>query len=148
MLNRWLWVTFWLSIIFFAAFVVLTFTSLGLPFNVGTVLKINYTIWAILWLLGLILLITAIRSRIQRLLRAFLILTGASAFGLITSLVLHNVVYGLFMQWFGADFWNSIGGDEPVFFVLAVLICPVGYLVGIIGSLIVVLKERPTEDIK
>ena len=73
-------------------------------------------------------------------LKKFLILTAASFVGFFIFVLLHNLVYGLFIHFFGADFWN--GGDEPFFFILAVIVCPLGFLVGAIGSIVIVVKRK------
>ena len=97
---------------------------------------------AIFFLLGLTLLILTIKVELDKPLKKYLILTGASAVGIFISMLLHNLVYGLFAQFFGEDFWQRTGlEDEPFFFLLAVLICPIAYLAGTIGS-IVLLKRR------
>jgi hypothetical protein len=54
-------------------------------------------------------------------LKKYLILAGASAAGFFIFVILHNLVSGLV-------------GEEPVFFVLAVLVCPIGFVVGVVGS--------------
>ncbi|MBU0708367.1 hypothetical protein KJ596_01290, partial [Patescibacteria group bacterium] len=57
--------------------------------------------------------------------------------------ILHNLVYGLFIVLFGADFWERIGlGDEPVLFLLAIFVCPIAFLIGVVGSAILLLKRR------
>ena len=81
--------------------------------------------------------------KLQGKLKAFVILTGSSILGFFVFSVLHNLVYGLFIYWFGADFWDRIGtSDEPVFFIIAVIICPLGLLVGTIGSIILAIKQK------
>ena len=76
-------------------------------------------------------------------LKKFLILTGASAVGFFLSVILHNLVYGLFIHLFGSGFWERIGlGDEPFFFIIAVFVCPIGFLVGAVGSIVLFIKER------
>ena len=76
-----------------------------------------------------------------RIFRIFLLTAGMSLGAFIISFVLHNAIYGLFIYFFGADFWDKIGlADEPVFFFLAVIICPLAFAVGVIGSLVVFLK--------
>ncbi|MFC2040984.1 hypothetical protein ACFLTY_01520 [Chloroflexota bacterium] len=73
-------------------------------------------------------------------LKRFLLVAGISLGAFIISVFLHNAVYGLFMLWFGADFWERTGvGDEPVFF-FAALLSVVAFVVGIIGSLVVFIK--------
>jgi ABC-type multidrug transport system permease subunit len=80
-------------------------------------------------------------------LKKFLILTGASAVGMAGSQFLHNLVFGLFIQLFGADFWDRIGiGDEPVFFMLAVFVCPLAYLVGAVGSIVLMVRRRSSSN--
>jgi len=75
-----------------------------------------------------------------RMLRIFLLVAGISLAAGIISVVLHNVIYGLFIHFFGADFWDRSGvGDEPVFFIIA-LLSVVAFAVGIIGSLVMFFK--------
>jgi hypothetical protein len=96
-------------------------------------------------LLGLALLILAIREGAVGKLKKFLILTGAAAAGFFISILLHNIVYGLLIYFFGSDFWERIGlGDEPFFFLVAFIVCPIGFLVGLVGSLILFTKKKPS----
>ena len=93
-------------------------------------------------LLGAVLIYLTAKDKVTGLLNRFLILTGASATAMPVSAVLHNPVYGLFIYWFGTDFWDRIGlGDEPVFFIMAVLVCPIGFLVGAVGSIVLAKKK-------
>jgi len=96
-----------------------------------------------LLVLGITLIILTIKSGIGGKLKKFLILTGASVAGFFVSVVLHNFIYGLFIHFFGKDFWNRIGsgGDEPVFFILAIIVCPIGFLIGAIGSTVLFAKK-------
>jgi len=84
--------------------------------------------------LGLALLILAVRTELNRNFKIFQILIGASAVGFIVSSILHNLVSGLFPQWFG--------GDEPFFFMIAVFVCPTAYLVGIMGSIVLIVRKK------
>jgi len=73
-------------------------------------------------------------------LKIFLLIAGISLGAFIISVFLHNAIYGLFILWFGEDFWDRIGlGDEPVFFFVA-LLSVVTFAVGIIGSLVIFIK--------
>jgi len=95
------------------------------------------------FLLGVALIILTVREKISGKLKAFFILTGASATGFIPSILLHNAIYGLLVYWFGAGFWDRIGlGDEPFFFIMAVFICPIGFLVGVVGSIILAVRKH------
>ncbi|GAG58846.1 unnamed protein product, partial [marine sediment metagenome] len=99
--------------------------------------------FALFLLLSIPELIFAIRQRLEKLFKRFLILTGASALGIFVSFVLHNAIYAIFIYFFGEGFWERIGiGDEPFFFVLAVIICPIAFLVGIVGSIVLFVKRR------
>jgi len=75
-----------------------------------------------------------------RMLKIFLLVAGISLAVGIISVFLHNAIYGLFIYWFGEDFWERSGvGDEPVFFIIA-LLSVVAFAVGIIGSLVIFIK--------
>ena len=85
----------------------------------------------IFFILGGILIFTA--WKLKGKLRLFLILTGASALCVLISVLLHNFVYGLFIYLFGEGFWQ--GGDEAFFFIIALFVCPIVFLIGVIGTL-------------
>ena len=79
------------------------------------------------------------------LLKKFLLITVAAPIGAVVSVVLHNFVYGVFIYFFGADFWERTGiGEEPVFFTIAIFISPVAFLVGAVGSIVLLIKARRT----
>ena len=97
----------------------------------------------LLFVLGLALTIMATRADIGSTRRKLLVLTGSAAAGIPVSAILHNLVYGAFALWFGEDFWQRTGiGDEPFFFVMAVLVCPLAYLAGTVGSFVLMVKNR------
>jgi hypothetical protein len=95
------------------------------------------------FLLGLGLIFLTLKQKVGGMQKKFLILTGASAAGIVVGILLHNLVYGLLIYWFGADFWDRIGlGDEPFFFFLAIIVCPIGFLIGSVGSTVLFIKRR------
>jgi len=97
---------------------------------------------AVFALLGAALIFLTVKEKVGGLFKKFLLLTGASAVGIPLSIFLHNAIYGLFILWFGADFWDRIGlGDEPVFFIMAIIVCPIGFLVGVVGSIVLTIKR-------
>ena len=63
-----------------------------------------------------------------KMMKIFLMMTGISVAVFIISVFLHNAIGGLF----------SI--EEPVFFFIAVLIAPLAFAAGIIGSLVIFVK--------
>lgn len=97
----------------------------------------------IFFLLGLSLLILAVKAELDKTLKIYLIVTSASAVGIFASMVLHNLVYGLFIHFWGEDFWQRTGmEDEPLFFIMAIFVCPIAYLVGTIGSIVLFFRRR------
>jgi hypothetical protein len=95
----------------------------------------------ILTLLGTALIILAAKANITRISKAFFILAGSSAAGIVIGSVLHNLVYALFMKLFGEGFWAGMG-DEPVFFIIALIVCPIALLAGIIGCIVLIAKKK------
>ncbi len=125
------WPTFWtLVAVFFLIICLLVINAFG---------ELLRGLWflspiALFCLLGIALIVFSVRGSARGRLKTFFILTGASAAGVLVSVLLHNLIYGLFEHFAGADFWN--GGDEPVFFIMAVVVCPLGFLVGVVGTII------------
>ena len=75
-----------------------------------------------------------------KMLKIFLRVAGISLGAFIISVFLHNAIYGLFIHFFGTDFWDRAGlGDEPVFFFIAI-ISAFSFAVGLIGSLVIFIK--------
>ncbi|KPJ72561.1 hypothetical protein AMJ48_03130 [Parcubacteria bacterium DG_74_1] len=98
------------------------------------------------FLLGVLLIIFTLRKKAKGLLKQFLLLTGSSLVGFFVFVLLHNLIYGLFIYLFGQDFWERTGiGDEPFFFILAVIVCPISLLVGLIGTLVLLIKKKREE---
>ena len=91
--------------------------------------------------LGIALIVLAAKAKLTKISKAFFILTGASAVGIVVGSVLHNLVYALFIKLFGEGFWAGMG-DEPVFFIFATIVCPVALLVGIIGGIVLIAKKK------
>ena len=91
--------------------------------------------------LGIALIVLAAKAKLTKISKAFFILTGSSAAGIVVGSVLHNLVYALFIKLFGEGFWAGMG-DEPVFFIFATIVCPVALLVGIIGGIVLIAKKK------
>lgn len=94
-------------------------------------------------LLGAVLIFLTLKAKLRKKIKVFFILTGASASGFLIFVLLHNFIYGLFIYFFGKDFWIKIGlSDEPFFFILALLVCPIVFLTGVIGTIVMLIKKR------
>ncbi len=69
-----------------------------------------------------------------KLFKTFMLIAGISLGAAIISIFLHNAIYALIMHFWGADF------EEPVFFIIATMVSPLGFAVGIIGSMVIYFK--------
>ncbi|MHB1377951.1 MAG: hypothetical protein ACYCXB_11140 [Candidatus Humimicrobiaceae bacterium] len=131
-------VFFWLTF----AFVILTAAGIFSMNLIGQFIQfIIIPLVIILSILGIILIILASRVKLTKISKAFFILAGASTLGIIVSVVLHNLVFALLIKLFGESFLTNMG-DEPVFFIMATIICPAALLVGVIGSIVLIAKKR------
>lgn len=131
-------VIFWLIFAFF----ILAVSSMYGMYLIGQFIRfISIPSMVILCILGIVLIVLASRAKFTKISKAFFILTGASALGITVSGVLHNLVFALLIKLFGENFLAHMG-DEPVFFILTTIICPVALLVGVIGSIVLIAKKR------
>ncbi len=80
--------------------------------------------------LGVLMIRRAVRSGVKGRKKIFQIMTGASAAGFLVFAVLHNVVSAALSTMLRSNI------EEPVFFILATIVCPVALLVGLIGSVL------------
>ena len=128
-------------------FLVLIFAVLVLILLRGRAIELPFPILAALavvfGLLGAVLTVLTVRLRETRTQKTLFILTGVSAAAIPVFAILHNIVYGLFIELFGKGFWGP-GGDEPVFLVLAIFACPALFLIGAAASGILLLKAKIT----
>lgn len=125
-----LWVIFWAMVAFFIIIILTMFVGVPLSENFPVV-NVFLPGIAVYLILGVALLVLTVKKKVEGKLKKFLLLTGASAVGLPVFAVLHNVVGALF---------NT---EEPVFFILATIACPLGFLVGAIGTIVLASKNKP-----
>ena len=131
------WRIFWALVGVFVVILCLLFIPPFRDLLAGS--ELFLTPFAVFFLLGIALLVLTLREKVGGTLRKFFLLTGASSTGVLVFILLHNLVYGLFIYFFGEGFWN--GGDEPFFFIMALIICPLGFLVGVVGSIVLAIKK-------
>ena len=138
-MNRKLsWPIFWALVgVFVVIFGLFQISPAILGFRGPSFLWLLIISGSIFLLLGVALIVLTVREKVGGKLKAFFLLTGASAVGFLVFVLLHNAVYALFIYFFGEGFWN---GDEPFFFIMAVFVCPLGFLVGAIGSIVLRVK--------
>ena len=83
--------------------------------------------------LGVTLLVLTVKRKMSAGLKKFLLLTEASFVGFPVFVILHNAVSAL------------LNTEEAAFFSLATIVCPVGFLVGAVGSIVLRVKKSKTD---
>lgn len=93
--------------------------------------------------LGIALSMYALRSPVERLLKRFLLLTGASAAGIVLGAVLHNLLYALAMLAEDVRIlaW-LLNVLEVAFFLAAVIVCPIAFVIGAAGVIVLLVRGR------
>ncbi len=134
MKGKLIWSIFWALVVVFVIVVAMLFilgdllVGMENPTPMGYVFFISAAV--VLIGLGVTLIVLTAKAKLERRLKKFLLLTEASVVGLFLFAILHNLVSGLFNI------------EEPVFFTLAIIVCPVGFLVGVVGSIVLAIKNK------
>ena len=98
---------------------------------------------AILLLFSSVLIGLTLVQKVEGKLKKFLILTGASAAGFFVFVLLHNIFYGLEQITSHIAILSYLmKAFEVVFFLIAIFACPIGFLIGVIGTIIMFNKKR------
>ena len=140
MKRKWSWPVFRALVVAFIVVVCLFFIPAFRDLLAGP--EVFLLPFAAFFLLGSALIVLTLKEKVGGRLKKFFLLTGASSTGVFVFILLHNLVYALFIHFFGEGFWDRIGiGDEPVFFTMALFVCPLGFLVGVVGSIILAIKN-------
>jgi len=117
-----------------------------IPFPVGMrqgLFSFVVVLTLIFFLLGLVLVFLTIKRGVKGKLKRFLILTGGSAGGFLISVLLHNFLYGLAMMVGGVSWLYSLVEILHVaFFMTAIFVCPLGFLIGVVGSMVMFSKKK------
>ena len=86
---------------------------------------------------GAVLIFLTLKLKVEKKLKVFLILTGASAIGFPVFVILHNLFYAL-----GILAGNIIVLKylfeflHAAFFIIALIVCPIVFIIGIIGVIV------------
>jgi len=97
----------------------------------------------ILIILGSVLIGLTLVQKVEGKLKKFLILTGASAAGFFIFALLHNIFYGLEQVTGHITILSYLmKALEVIFFLIAIFGCPICFLVGVIGTIIMFNKKR------
>ena len=135
-------VMFWVMIALFIAVIATIFgpvISDYISFGMGF-----FVTGGIAVLLGIAIIVLAARSGYDRLSKSFLILSGSSLAGILVGALLHNLVYGLVMEFGGGSrIIESVGGfTEAAFFIIGTIVSPVGFIVGAIGTIVMIARKK------
>lgn len=94
-------------------------------------------------LLGAALLFLTVKSKTKGKHRKLLMLTGISATGFFIGVLLHNLLYALaivsahiIVLKYLFEFLHA------AFFIAAVVVCPLGFIIGAIGTIVIIIKKK------
>ena len=97
----------------------------------------------ILVILGSVLIGLTLVQKVEGKFKKFLMLTGASAAGFFVFALLHNIFYGLEQVTNHITILSYLmKAFEVIFFLIAIFACPIGFLIGVIGTIIMFNKKR------
>ena len=102
-----------------------------------------FILWILHFAAGIGLIITTYKEKISGKRKFFLLLSGFSSAGFLLGVVLHNLLYALGTITENLVIVNKIiNFFEIAFFLAATIICPVGFIVGMVGTLIILKKSQ------
>jgi hypothetical protein len=136
--RKLIWSIFW-------AFIVVLAIAVAIFFILGDLLvgEENPTLWGYVFFicvgvvltgLGVTLLVLTAKTKMRVALKNFLLMTEASLVGFPVFVLLHNAVSGL------------LDMEEAVFLILAVPVCPLGFLVGIVSIIAIIINNKKHHD--
>jgi len=97
----------------------------------------------IFFIFGAVLIFLTLKLKTEKKLKVFLILTGASAVGFLVGVILHNFFYGLGMVTGHIIILKYVTEALHVaFFIIAILVCPIVFLIGAVGSMLMLIRKR------
>ncbi len=99
--------------------------------------------WIAFFSLGAALIFFSFKEKKQNLPKKFLILTGISAIGFPIRVVLHNMLYAFYILFGHITVLNYlIQVLDALFFYIVIIVCPICFLIGVIGSIKLFLKKN------
>ncbi len=97
----------------------------------------------VFFLLGLILVFLTFKKKRKGKLEKLLLLTGISASGVFVSILLHNFLYALAIIMSDIIFLKYLLEVlHVIFFFLAIFVCPIGFLIGMVGSSVLFIRKK------
>jgi len=137
-------ITFYLLVAVFVSAISIIFIPAFRGFVSGTFMIIS---GVILVILGSVLIGLTLVQKVEGKLKKFLMLTGASAVGFFVFALLHNIFYALEQVTSHITILSYLmKAFEVIFFLIAIFACPIGFLIGVIGTIIMFNKKRKSEQ--
>lgn len=117
---------------------ILTFLMLLLPDFMSLIGPNILLVWGLLILSGGILVFVTHKSDLKRgKPKTFLLISGFSAVGFVLGVILHNAFYALAILAKNIPLLPAVMNVlEVAFFLIAVILSPLGLLVGLVGTLV------------
>ena len=102
-----------------------------------------FILWILHFAAGVGLIITTYKEKISGKHKFYLLLSGFSSASFLLGVVFHNLLYALGTITENLVILNKIiNFFEVAFFLVATLICPVGFIVGMVGTVIILKKSH------
>jgi hypothetical protein len=102
-----------------------------------------FILWILHFVTGVGLIVTTYKEKITGKRKFYLLLSGFSSAGFLLGVVLHNLLYALGTITENLVIVNKIiNFFEIAFFLAATIISPVGFFVGMVGTLIILKKSQ------
>lgn len=102
-----------------------------------------FILWILHFVTGVGLIVTTYREKVTGKRKFHLLSSGFSSAGFLLGVVLHNLLYALGTITENLVIVNKIiNFFEVAFFLAATIICPIGLIVGIVGTLILLKKTQ------
>ncbi len=133
-------IIFYLLVVVFVLAISIIFIPAFRGFISGTFMIIS---GVILVILGSILIGLTLVQKVEGKLKKLLVLTGASATGFFVFAILHNIFYALEQITSHIAILSYLmKAFEVIFFLIAIFACPIGFLIGVIGTIVMFNKKR------
>ncbi len=96
----------------------------------------------VFFLLGVALAFLTVKLKVKGPLKKFLLLTGVCSVGFFASVLLHNFFYalGIITNHITALSY-LMNAFHVIFFIAGVFVCPLGFLVGVVGSVVIFVRK-------
>ena len=133
------WIVFWALAAVFAVILGIMFIP-GAGELVGAYFML---VLGIALVLGIVLFYLAARLIKSKKLKIYLMMTGAGAAGILIFAVFHNVFYALGVVSGGIAVLKTLFSIlDIIFFVISVIVCPVAVLIGVVGSVVSLIRNK------